>query len=71
MVHLAYLMLLLPLAGFAVLVVGGRRLGDPVAGWVGTVAVGGAFVVACLVLARRPPTVHAEQEDSDQSELSA
>src|SRR5580700_10938764 len=44
-------MLLLPLAGFAVLVVGGRRLGDPVAGWVGTAAVGGAFVVACLVLA--------------------
>ena len=50
MVHLAYLMLLLPLAGFAVLVVGGRRLGDPLAGWVGTVAVGGAFVIACLVL---------------------
>ena len=50
MVHLAYLMLLLPLAGFAVLVVGGRRLGDPLAGWVGTVAVGGSFVIACLVL---------------------
>jgi NADH-quinone oxidoreductase subunit L len=50
-VNLAYLMLLLPLAGFAVLVVAGRRLGDPVAGWVGTVAVGGSFVVACLVLA--------------------
>jgi len=50
-VHLAYLMLLLPLAGFAVLVVGGRRLGNPLAGWVGTVAVGGAFVIACLVLA--------------------
>ena len=55
MVHLAYLMLLLPLAGFAVLVVGGRRLGDPVAGWVGTAAVGGAFVVACLVLAGLMP----------------
>ena len=51
MVHLAYLMLLLPLAGFAVLVVGGRRLGDPLAGWVGTVAVGGSFVIACIVLA--------------------
>jgi len=50
-VHLAYLMLLLPLAGFALLVVGGRRFGDPLAGWVGTIAVGGAFVVACLVLA--------------------
>jgi NADH-quinone oxidoreductase subunit L len=44
-------MLLLPLAGFAVLLVGGRRFGDPLAGWVGTAAVGGAFVVACLVLA--------------------
>src|SRR6202044_3844306 len=44
-------MLLLPLAGFLFLVTFGRRLGDPVAGWVGTVAVGGAFVVACFVLA--------------------
>ncbi len=51
MVHLAYLMLLLPLAGFLFLVTFGRRLGDPVAGWIGTVAVGGAFVVACFVLA--------------------
>ena len=51
MVHLAYLMLLLPLAGFAVLVVGGRRLGDPLAGWVGTAAVGGSFVIACIVFA--------------------
>ena len=38
MVHLAYLMLLLPLAGFGVLLVAGRRLGDPLAGWIGTVA---------------------------------
>src|ERR1700729_4467886 len=44
-------MLLLPLAGFLFLVTFGRRLGDPVAGIVGTVAVGGAFVVACIVLA--------------------
>ncbi len=51
MVHLAYLMLLLPLAGFLFLLAFGRRIGDPVAGWVGTVAVGGAFVVACIVLA--------------------
>ncbi len=51
MVHLAYLMLLFPLAGFLVLVAFGRRLGDPAAGWVGTVAVGSSFVVACIVLA--------------------
>ena len=51
MVNVAYLMLLLPLAGFLVLLAFGRRLGDPLAGWIGTVAVGGAFVVACVVLA--------------------
>ena len=51
MVHLAYLMLLLPLAGFLFLLAFGRRIGDPVAGWIGTAAVGGAFVVACIVLA--------------------
>ena len=44
-------MLLLPLAGFLVLVAVGRRVGDPVAGWIGTVAVAGAFVVACITLA--------------------
>ena len=51
MVNVAYLMLLLPLAGFLVLVAFGRRIGDPVAGWIGTAAVGGSFVVACIVLA--------------------
>ncbi len=51
MVHVAYLMLLLPLAGFLVLLAFGRRMGDPVAGWIGTAAVGGSFVVACIVLA--------------------
>jgi NADH-quinone oxidoreductase subunit L len=50
-VHVAYLMLLLPLAGFLFLVAFGRRVGDPVAGWIGTAAVGGSFVVACIVLA--------------------
>ncbi len=41
---------LFPLAGFLLLVVAGRRLGDPVAGWVGTVAVAASFVIACLTL---------------------
>jgi len=50
-VHVAYLMLLLPLAGFLVLLTVGRRVGDPVAGWIGTVFVGGSFVVACIVFA--------------------
>ena len=50
MVHVAFLMPLLPLAGFVVLVFGGRRLGDPLAGWIATAAVAAAFVVACFVL---------------------
>jgi len=48
--HAAYLMALFPLAGFVVLVLAGRRLGDPWAGWVGTAAVSASFVVACLSL---------------------
>jgi NADH:ubiquinone oxidoreductase subunit 5 (subunit L)/multisubunit Na+/H+ antiporter MnhA subunit len=42
---------LLPLAGFVVLVAAGKRIGDPLAGWIATIAVAAAFVVACLVLA--------------------
>jgi NADH-quinone oxidoreductase subunit L len=48
--HVAYLMALFPLAGFAVLVVVGKRLGDPLAGWLGTAAVAASFVVACICL---------------------
>ena len=51
MIHAAYLMPLLPLAGFVVLAVGGRRLGDPWAGWLGTATVAGSFVVACITYA--------------------
>jgi len=49
--HVAYLMPLLPLVGFVVLVFAGRRIGDPLAGWVATVAVAGSFVVACVTFA--------------------
>jgi NADH-quinone oxidoreductase subunit L len=42
---------LLPLVGFVVLVFAGRRIGDPLAGWVATVAVAGSFVVACVTFA--------------------
>src|SRR6185503_11448856 len=38
--------LLLPLAGFALLVPFGRRLGDPWAGWLATGAVAASFVAA-------------------------
>ena len=51
MLHAAYLMPLLPLAGFVVLAAFGRRLGDPWAGWLGTATVLGSFVVACIVYA--------------------
>ena len=46
MLHVTFLIILLPLVGFAVLVAAGRRLGDPAAGWVGTVAVAASFVVS-------------------------
>ncbi len=38
---LVWLIPALPLAGFVALVVGGRRLGDPWAGWLATAAVVG------------------------------
>ncbi len=41
---------LLPLVGFVVLVAAGKRIGDPLAGWIATIAVAAAFVVACFVL---------------------
>jgi NADH-quinone oxidoreductase subunit L len=46
MVFAAPWMLAFALAGFVVLVAVGRRLGEPVAGWVGTAAIAGAFVCA-------------------------
>jgi NADH-quinone oxidoreductase subunit L len=49
LVNTAYLMLLFPLAGFLLLVGLGRRIGDPVAGWIGTIAVAGSFVSAIVV----------------------
>jgi len=41
----------LPLAGFLTLVVAGRKLGEPWAGWLATSAIGGAFVVAVVMFA--------------------
>ncbi len=51
MVHVPYLMPAFPLAGFLVLLVFGRRLGDPWAGVVATVAIAASFVSAVVVLA--------------------
>jgi NADH-quinone oxidoreductase subunit L len=44
--HVTWLIIALPLAGFAVQVVAGRRLGDPLAGWVGTAFVAASFAVS-------------------------
>src|SRR5262245_55566898 len=40
---------LLPLGSFAILVFIGKRMGTPLAGWFGTLAIGGSF--ACSMLA--------------------
>jgi NADH-quinone oxidoreductase subunit L len=47
-VNAAYLIPLLPLAGFVLLLLGGKRLGEPAAGWLATVATGGAFVASVV-----------------------
>jgi NADH-quinone oxidoreductase subunit L len=48
MVSAAPWMLAFALTGFLILVTFGRRLGEPVAGWVGTAAIAGAFVTAVV-----------------------
>ncbi|HET9061244.1 MAG TPA: NADH-quinone oxidoreductase subunit L [Acidimicrobiales bacterium] len=48
MVNAAYAILALPLIGFAINLVFGRRLGEPVAGWVGTLAAAGSFVATLI-----------------------
>ncbi|HEX7444025.1 MAG TPA: proton-conducting transporter membrane subunit, partial [Acidimicrobiales bacterium] len=46
MLQVTYLIILAPLVGFGILLAAGRRLGDPVAGWVGTGFVGASFIVS-------------------------
>ncbi|MFL6203853.1 MAG: NADH-quinone oxidoreductase subunit L [Acidimicrobiales bacterium] len=46
---LVWLIPALPLAGFLVLLLLGRRFGEPAAGWVATVACGGAFLATLVV----------------------
>jgi NADH-quinone oxidoreductase subunit L len=48
MVAAAPWMLAFALGGFVVLVTCGRRLGEPLAGWIGTAAIAGAFVCAVV-----------------------
>ena len=49
MVELVWLIPALPLFGFLVLVVFGRKLGEPLAGWFATLMCGGAFAAAVAV----------------------
>ncbi|MGI8938428.1 MAG: NADH-quinone oxidoreductase subunit L [Iamia sp.] len=49
MLELAWLIPALPLAGFLVLLVAGRRLGEPLAGWLATAAVFGSFAASVAV----------------------
>ncbi|MSO87772.1 MAG: NADH-quinone oxidoreductase subunit L [Acidimicrobiia bacterium] len=51
MLDLVWLVPALPLAGFLILVVLGRRMGEPGAGWLATAMCGGAFVATAIVLA--------------------
>jgi NADH-quinone oxidoreductase subunit L len=46
MLAVTWLIIALPLVGFAVLAAAGRRLGDPAAGIVGTVMVGASFLIS-------------------------
>src|SRR5580700_8532468 len=46
MLQVTYLIILLPLIGFAIQVVAGRRLGDPWAGIVATAFIGASFLVS-------------------------
>lgn len=49
LLDLTFVIPALPLLGFATLLLVGRRLGEPLAGWLATFAVGGSFVATLLV----------------------
>ena len=49
LLDLVWLIPALPLAGFLALVVFGRRLGEPLAGWLATAMIGGSFLATVLV----------------------
>ncbi len=49
LVDLVWLIPAFPLAGVLVLIAGGRRLGEPRAGWLATAMMGGSFIATLLV----------------------
>ena len=46
MIDVVWLIPALPLAGFLIILVAGRKLGEPKAGWLATTMLGAAFLVA-------------------------
>ncbi len=51
MLHATWVIPLFPLVGFGLLVLSGRRLGDPLAGWLATAMAVGSFVMSLIVFA--------------------
>ena len=51
MLEAAWLIPAFPLAGFAALLLAGRRVGEPRAGWLATAAMGGSFAASAVVFA--------------------
>ena len=51
MVELVWLIPALPIAGFLLLLFFGKRIGEPVAGWIGTAAVALSFITSLVVFA--------------------
>ena len=64
MVELVWLVPTLPLLGFCLLLVTGRMLGEPRAGWIATAAAAGSFVVTVIVF------IGLLGKDSDKGERS-
>ena len=62
MEHLIWLIPAFPLAGLLLILVFGRRLGDPLAGWLGTAAVAGSFVATVATFL----TLHGKGEEHRQ-----
>ncbi len=60
MLELVWLIPALPLAGFLLLLVGGRKLGEPLAGWLATLMVAGSFAATVAVFAG----LYAEEEEA-------
>jgi NADH-quinone oxidoreductase subunit L len=63
MENLVWLIPALPLAGFVLLLLFGNRMGEPVAGWLATLTVGGSFLIAVVAffwLRDQPEHTHTE-----------